>query len=231
MSAHDPSEGASGPSGPPRSRGRQLVVAVLLGALGLAAATQITSRSDEAAYTDARTDELVSLLAGQAAARERLETEIAELERDREALSNSFDSRAAALRRSREEAYRLGVLAGTVPAVGPGVRVSVEDAEGAVGINQLLNAVQELRDSGAEVIEVDQRIRLVASSWFEDDPEGVVVDGQLVRPPYVLEAIGEPGTLAGGLDFTGGFIDDVLARGGTVDVEQLGEVRVDAVVD
>ena len=232
-------EGAEGEEGVaatpgPRSRrptSRQLVVALLLGVLGFGAATQMVSQADDDAYRGARTEELAALLAGQAAARERAETAIARLERDRDALLSSTDSRAAALRRSREELARLGVLAGIVPAVGPGVRVVVEDGVGAVGINQLLNGVQELRDSGAEAIELNGRVRLTASSWFDDDPRGIVVDGVIVEPPYTIEAIGDPGTLAGGLDFFGGFVDDVRERGGEVEVQQLGEVRVESVVD
>ena len=215
----------------PRPASRRIVVALLLGVLGFGAATQVVSRSDEDAYRGARTEELAALLAGQAAARERAETAIARLEEDRAALLSSTDRRAAALRRSQEELDRLGVLAGVVPAVGPGVRVIVEDGGGAVGINQLLNAVQELRDSGAEAIQLNGEVRLIASSWFDDDPRGIVVDGELLEAPYTIDAIGDPGTLAGGLDFTGGFIDDVRERGGEVEVQQLGEVIVDAVVD
>ncbi len=44
-----------------------------------------------------------------------------------------------------------------MPAEGPGIRVTVKDpASGAaVGTNQLINGLEELRDAGAEVIEIN----------------------------------------------------------------------------
>jgi uncharacterized protein YlxW (UPF0749 family) len=54
----------------------------------------------------------------------------------------------------------------------------------------------------------------------------VRVDGVLLKPPYVIDAIGDPDTLAGALDFQGGFIDDVSDDSGTVVVKKPGRVRV-----
>ena len=64
-------------------------------------------------------------------------------------------------------------------------------------------------------------MRVIAQTSFEDDPDGVRVDGVLLKPPYVIDAIGNPDTLAGALDFQGGFIDDVEADDG-VGVDEEG---------
>ncbi len=56
----------------------------------------------------------------------------------------------------------------------------------------MLDLVQELRSAGAEALEVNDRCASCAQSSFEATEAGLVVDGELLGPPYVLEAIGEP---------------------------------------
>ena len=64
---------------------------------------------------------------------------------------------------------RSPVLNGSVPATGPGLRVTVQDPEGGVTAGVLLDAIQELRGAGAEAIEVDG-VRVVVSSYVGGDP-------------------------------------------------------------
>ena len=50
------------------------------------------------------------------------------------------------------------------------------------------------------------------------------VDGTLLEPPYVIDAIGNADTLAGALNFQGGFADDVELDGGSVQVTKPKQV-------
>ncbi len=209
---------------------RQWTVALLLALLGFTIVVQVSAQRADERYASLRTQDLVSVLSGLSAAAQRAENEIARLERTRDQLSSSTDRRAAALAASRREIRALGILAGTLAVQGPGIVVVVSDPGGAVGINQLLNGVEELRDSGAEAIEVNQTVRLVASSYFEETADGISVDGVALSPPYVLDVIGDPATLASGLDFSGGFLDDVRDQGGDATVERRDDVRVESTV-
>ena len=101
------------------------------------------------------------------------------------------------------------MLAGTVPATGPGIRITVEDPQGDLSLNHLLDGIEELRNAGVEAIEINDRVRVIAQTSFEDDPDGIRVDGVVLKPPYVIDAIGNPDTLAGALEFQDGFTDDV----------------------
>ena len=67
---------------------------------------------------------------------------------------------------------------------------------------------------------------MVAQTSFEDDGDGIRVDGVPLRAPYVIDAIGSPTTLAGAMSFDGGFTDDVALDGGTVSVKQQDRVDV-----
>jgi uncharacterized protein YlxW (UPF0749 family) len=212
----------------PGSRG-QVTAAVLLAVLGFAAVTQVRSNSRDDNYVGARQGDLIQYINNASLASRRAETEIARLQQTRDSLGDDTLARRTALARAREQAGTLGILAGTVPAVGPGVRVTVTDAGTSVGTNQLLNGLQELRDAGAEVIELNGRVRVVAQTSLQDTAGGVLVDGQRLEAPYVIEAIGDPETLATALDFTGGFIAGVKTVGGKVQVKQLDKVEITTV--
>ncbi|CAA9342112.1 MAG: hypothetical protein AVDCRST_MAG72-882 [uncultured Nocardioidaceae bacterium] len=214
----------------PVSRG-QVTAAVLLAIVGFASVVQVQSQDRDANFAGARQQDLIQLLDSLNLASERAENEIADLEEARSSLRNDADSSNAALQEAREQAAALSILAGTVPAVGPGIVAEVRAPAGRVGIDQLLNGLEELRDAGAEAIEINNTVRVVAQTSLTDGEAGVVVDGQQLSPPYTIEAVGEPNTLAQALDFTGGFIDEVEgeAIGGQVRVEQREAVEISTV--
>jgi uncharacterized protein YlxW (UPF0749 family) len=71
---------------------------------------------------------------------------------------------------------------------------------------------------------------VVAPPSLQDTPSGeVLADGQRLSPPYVIDAIGEPRTLATALDFTGGFVSEVRGVGGKVVVRELDSVEITSV--
>lgn len=214
----------------PGSRG-QVTAAVLLAIVGFASVVQVQSNDRDENFAGARQQDLIRLLDSLTLASERAEKEIAELEETRRSLITDTDSNNAALEQAREQAAALSILAGTVPAVGQGVVVSVRDPAGGVGIDQMLNGLEELRDAGAEAIEINNTVRVVAQTALEDGEGGVVIDGQQLSSPYRIEVIGEPNTLAQALDFTGGFTDEVEgeAIGGEVVVEERETVQVSTV--
>ena len=204
---------------------------MLLAIVGFASVVQVQSNDRDENFAGARQQDLIRLLDSLTLASERAEKEIAELEETRRSLITGTDSNNAALEQAREQAAALSILAGTVPAVGQGVVVSVRDPAGGVGIDQMLNGLEELRDAGAEAIEINNTVRVVAQTALEDGEGGVVIDGQQLSSPYRIEVIGEPNTLAQALDFTGGFTDEVEgeAIGGEVVVEERETVQVSTV--
>ncbi len=211
----------------PTSRG-QLIAAILLAIVGFASVVQVQSTEADDDYEGARQEDLVQLLNSLAAASQRAENEIAQLEQTRNSLRDDTKSRRTALDQARQQADVLGILAGTLPAVGPGVVVTVQDPKGAVGTDQLLNGIEELRDAGAEAIEINDSVRVVAQTSLSDGETGVVIDGQQLSPPYTIEAVGDSHTLAEALDFRGGFVDVIEGDtvGGSVVVEEVSSVEI-----
>jgi uncharacterized protein YlxW (UPF0749 family) len=213
----------------PGSRG-QAVAGVLLAVLGFAAVTQVRATTRDDSFVGARQSDLIQYINSLSLSSQRAQSQITRLERTRDSLGNDAQARRTALSRAREQAETLGILAGTVPAEGPGVRITVTDTGRGVGSNQLIDGLQELRDAGAEVIGINSKVRVVAQTSLQDTTGGgVLVDGTPLKPPYVIDAIGDPHTLATALDFTGGFDSAVRAVGGRVTVDQLDKIEITSV--
>jgi len=210
------------------SRG-QLVASVLLGVLGFAGVAQVSSTDQDDVFEGARQADLIALINTLSLATDRAEAEIADLRSTRDSLRSDAEATRTALAVARRQAEQLGILGGTLPAVGPGIRITVEARSGTVGTDQLLNGLQELRNAGAEAIEINDTVRIVAQTGMTDAPEGgLVVDGVPVRTPFVLDVIGDPRTLATALDFEDGFTEEVEEVGGRVVVDELDRVEVGA---
>ena len=210
----------------------QLVVAALLLALGFAFAVQVRSARGDVDLRSASESDLVQILDDVNAQRDRLEAELRDLQITHDRLASGSDARAVAEREAQDRARSLGVIAGVLPATGPGAVITIRDPSSTVDSGLLLSAVSELRDAGAEAIQIDD-VRVVASTWFGDDfADGhpvVTVDGEPVTAPYVITAIGDPATIETALRIPGGVVDETDLVGGAVRVEQRKMVAVTAV--
>lgn len=208
---------------------RQTVVAVLLALLGFTAVTQVSITANENDYSALRQQELVDVLDGLAGARQRAQAEIERLEQTREELQTSSNQRQAAVDAAREEIDNLTILAGLVPVTGPGIRATVTEVTGQVDVTSLIDVVQELRTNEAEAIQINGSVRVVADSAIVDAPGGFEIDGQLVEPPYIIEAIGEPSALAGALDTRVGAGIGLTDDGAEVEVAEVNSLDITAV--
>ncbi|ABL82218.1 MULTISPECIES: DUF881 domain-containing protein [unclassified Nocardioides] len=209
----------------------QAVVAVLLAVLGYAAVTQVRFNEVDNTYGSLREQDLIDVLNGLAGTSQRAEAEIARLQRTRDDLLSDTGSREAALAQAQQEADTLSILAGLVPVTGPGIRVTVTEETGTVQVQTLVDSLQELRTAGAEAIQVNGQVRVVADTAVEDVPGGLLVGGQVVTSPYVIDVIGEPHTLASsGIDFPDGPRDLFEDDGASVVVDELASLDIESVV-
>jgi uncharacterized protein YlxW (UPF0749 family) len=190
----------------------QVVAAVLCGALAFAVVAQAHT-TGRGGVTGARSQDLLTILADLQGRADRLRTQVADLEVTKTKLAGGTAGTAAALQEARRRAQTLGILTGTVGARGPGIVLTVTDPRRSVHADVLLDAIEELRDAGAEAMQLSG-VRIVASTALGDAPGGIVVGGARIRPPYRLVAIGDPRTLASALGIPGGVQDTVAAQAG-----------------
>ncbi|HEX4015101.1 MAG TPA: DUF881 domain-containing protein [Frankiaceae bacterium] len=219
------------PADAPRSKRRLRIVGLLLLALlGFALAASVRSQRTASQLATTRPSDLVRILDDLDARAALLRTQITDLQNTRSRLSGS-GSDAAALAEARTRTQDLAILAGTIAAHGPGIELTITDPQHDVTAEVLVDTVEELRDAGAETLEVGGT-RLGATSWIEDTNSGVSVDGHPARAPYLIRAIGDPPTMQKALEIPGGVVDTVDARAGAgatikaVPDEQIRSLRV-----
>ncbi|MCX6419365.1 MAG: DUF881 domain-containing protein, partial [Actinobacteria bacterium] len=136
----------------------QLVIAVLCAILGFAVVQQVSIVNSDEVLATARSEDLVQILDSLDQRNQRLDAELATLKDTKARLESGQDAAATAAKERQIRDAELGILAGTLAAQGPGVVVTMT---GPVTSSLLLDAVQELRDAGAEAIQINQ-VRVVA---------------------------------------------------------------------
>lgn len=213
-------------TGRPRFSASNVIAMGLALALGFAIVLQVRQTSQQGLDT-LREGDLVRLLDTVNSDSARLTEEIGRLELQRERLANATSpEEAQAAVQSRIDA--LGILAGTVPAHGPGVVITITDPDGAYTSAYLLDAVQELRDAGAEAMQIND-VRVVAATWFADTvSRQIAINGVATTSPYVVTVIGDPKTLATAMSIPGGVRDTARRVGADVTLEEREDVEVRA---
>lgn len=213
--------------GAPRATKANALATVLALLLGFAIVTQVRQTRSEG--LDAlRQTELVGLLDDVSQRSDRLDKDAAQLRRTRDELVSGGASDREARKAARERLSSLEVLAGTVPAKGPGITITIGDPRHEITDSVLLDALQELRDAGAEAVQIGP-VRVVASTYFGTAQDGTVqVDGVGVRPPYRILAIGDPHTMAAAMAIPGGLAENVRQLGGHPAITQSQTVHIDA---
>ncbi len=220
----------------PRLRRVDVAVAAVLAVLGFALVVQVHSTRSDGLLASARTEDLVQILDDLSNRDPRLRMEVDSLSRTRQQLTSGAGATQAALAEARRRTQVLGVLAGTVAATGPGITLTIADPRTQVSADALLDALEELRDAGAEALQLEGTgprgspvaVRVVAATALLDERSGVSAGGTALRAPYRFVVLGDPGTLSAALAIPGGVLDTVHQQGGTTAVARLARLRVSA---
>ncbi|RIJ77757.1 DUF881 domain-containing protein [Nakamurella silvestris] len=202
-----------------------LLIAVLCLSLGFAIIIQVRRTQDGDALSTARPQDLVAILDGVQRREDELMAEIADLSESLNTLRRGGASSAQALAEAQRRASTLGILAGTAAATGPGIVLTLADPESAITPEVLLGALQELRNAGAEAVQVGQ-VRIGVESAFTGQAGGILVDGTPISAPYVIRAIGDPPTLSAAMNIPGGVGDTVRRANGTMDLTQSDSMTI-----
>lgn len=207
----------------------QIIAAVILFLVAFGGVLQVRTNANDQTYQNARQSDLVQILDGLNSESRRLQGEIQSLQKTRESLRSGADRQRVARSETRKRIGQLGILAGTEKAEGQGVRITVTDPHAKLTPELMLEGVEELRDAGAEAIEINDHIRVVAATSFGGGAGNVTVDGQPISSPVVIEAIGDSDSLASGADFRGGFADQVTGNAqGQVEIKRESRVVIDS---
>ncbi|MFI9638453.1 DUF881 domain-containing protein [Micromonospora sp. NPDC051925] len=222
----------------PASSGRKVssagvMIAALLAVLGFTLVVQLKTTSTDPTLAATRQEDLVRIFSDLDSREKRLQQDIEGLEDSQRQLRSGEQGRQAALEEATKRADELGILAGTLPARGPGLAVRFEPGGKPIRADRVLDAVQELRGAGAEAMQISggdrASARIVASTYFLDGAGDVlVVDGRTLTGPFTITVIGDPETMRTALNIPGGVAASVRGDGGNVSVEEREVAEVSA---
>ncbi|MEV4770394.1 DUF881 domain-containing protein [Micromonospora humida] len=232
-SSAQPSDSPSaGPAGRKVSSAA-VMIAALLALLGFTLVVQLKTTSTDPTLAATRQEDLVRIFSDLDSREKRLQQDIEGLEDSQRQLRSGEQGRQAALEEATKRADELGILAGTLPARGPGLAVRFEPGGKPIRADRVLDAVQELRGAGAEAMQISggdrASARIIASTYFLDGAGDVlVVDGRPLTGPYTITVIGDPETMRTALNIPGGVAASVRGDGGNVSVEDREVAEVSA---
>ena len=208
----------------------QVVVGVLLALVGFAGVTQVRSNQVDDTYAGLRQQDLIDILNGLAGTTQRSEDEIQRLESTRDELQDDTSARQAALDEARQQAQVLSILAGATPVRGPGVTITIKVTSEQVRVGPFIDLVQALRSAGAEAMQINHELRVVAQTSFEEGAGGLLVDGRLLEAPFTIDVIGPPDNLVAALRFPDGPQDQFAEdEGAELTFEDVPSVDVETV--
>lgn len=169
-----------------------------------------------------------------------LSDEIGAKQEDIRAYESSFSNREEDHADLVNEAKNLRLLLGVVPTVGPGVKITLEDAEYdpieqnpndyIVHESHIFRVVNELRISGAQGLAINGQ-RITANSYITCTGPVITVDGRTFPAPFIIEAIGDSDVLTAALNLRGGVIDGLIRDNIVVTTEQVKDLRLPALGD
>jgi len=214
----------------PHSGKSAVLVALLCALLGFALVIQLRA-TDEDQLGSLRPEDLVRLLEEVTARENQLDEEVSRLLAVRQDLTTGTNQARAALEVARTRASVEGILSGRLPAQGPGLKIEISDPNGDLTPREFVNLLEELRNAGAEVIQVGDN-RIVTSSTFVGRRGNIVLDGNLLPANVTWLVIGDPATMDRALEIPGGALPQIRQAGALTAVTQFEEpIEITATVN
>ncbi|OTA27540.1 hypothetical protein B9G54_00245 [Alloscardovia macacae] len=210
---------------------RSLVSSLILIALGAGVgyAFMAQQRITNTSYDALSESELVTLLDETNNQITRLETQRTQLSQQLDSIQTANNKQQEIERIAQENKDANDILSGSTAAYGPGIQVTIsQGTKKDVSAASLFTVIEELRNAGAEVIQIGD-VRVVTSTYVTDTKTGLVSDGVLLEAPYVVKAIGDKTALQNAIDISGGVGSSLRVNyGSTVTVVQKSKVDITA---
>lgn len=110
----------------------------------------------------------------------------------------------------QKELVKLQIASGAIPIEGPGITITIPPKTDIhyYYYEDLAFLVNELNNVGAEAVAInDYRIINTTSIFEETGTQNITIDGNVIKNPIIIKAIGDPKALLNGVSISGGFID------------------------
>lgn len=210
-----------------RPRAMHIILLVICVALGFATVTQLRAGQEDPLE---RLDQegLVVLLNELDQREETLRAEKSDLQQQLSSLETARSNIDAAREAQKKAAEQVAIISGRIPVHGEGVQMRIVDRDNQLTAAQFVMALGELRNAGAEAIELNG-IRLTMRTSFSSDTTGIILDGRRISSPYVWNIVGPAQTMATALDIQAGTTSQIRAKNAEVTITIKEDVRITSV--
>ena len=196
-----------------------VLVTVLCALLGFSYAIQLNNTTST--YETMSEDELTKLISETSTQRK------SELSNQLDSLKDTVDKNEKAAEIARQNAESNGILSGRLPVSGEGVVIRIsKGSKRDIDASILFTLLEELRNSGAEVIEIND-IRVITSTYISDTADGLDCDGTNIKAPFIIRAIGDSDNLQNAVNLAGGVGSRLKVKyGATVSIVPSDKVEI-----
>jgi len=161
--------------------------------------------------------------------------ELNELKEQISQYEKSFTENENDYKELAEEAEKLRLMLGELPAHGEGIKVTLKDGDYdpkstnpndyIVHESHIFLVINELKISGAEAIAINGH-RLKPNSYIHCNGPVITIDGKQYPAPFEIEAIGNSDTLISSLKVPGGVFDQLLNDSIVVTIQALDDIKM-----
>ena len=202
-----------------------VLVTVLCALLGFSYAIQLNNTTST--YETMSEDELTKLISETSTQVQKLEQRKSELSSQLDSLKDTADKNEKAAEIARQNAESNGILSGRLPVSGEGVVIRIsKGSKQDIDASILFTLLEELRNSGAEVIEIND-IRVITSTYISDSADGLNCDDTNIEAPFIIKAIGDSNNLQNAVNLAGGVGSRLKVKyGATVSIVPSDKVEI-----
>ena len=202
-----------------------VLILIMCALLGYGYMIQINNA--DATYETLSEDELTKLISETSTQVQKLEQRKSELSNQLDSLKDTADKNEKAAEIARQNAESNGILSGRLPVSGEGVVIRIsKGSKRDIDASILFTLLEELRNSGAEVIEIND-IRVITSTYISDTADGLDCDGTNIKAPFIIRAIGDSDNLQNAVNLAGGVGSRLKVKyGATVSIVPSDKVEI-----
>lgn len=197
----------------------------------------VTKNNETKQQNNQRIEDLLSELNKERDKTEALEKQAAEYEASIAQYRSEAEKSSGNSNFLSEQLRRAEILAGLVDVKGPGVSITLDDANNRKTTNaaeanstlihdeDIRRVINELSAAGAEAICVNDS-RIISTSAVRCVGPTVLVNDTKMAPPYIIKAIGKPDQLEAALNLNGGVIDGLKVWGFEIAISKSDELVI-----
>lgn len=195
-------------------RRTEITIAIICAIIGFLLVTQVRGQMKASKdLTDLREQDLGEYIRDLNVGIDALRIEVTDLKIRLYTYEKELAGKRDILNEAVKNLERLKIFTGAVAVEGSGIVVEVRDNKSVLESYDLLDILEELRGSGAEVVSLDE-IRICPRATITKKGEDIFVGDKRIRAPYIFKAVGDPEVLKQGLMLPGGVKDKLSSLEG-----------------